>query len=309
MAAAGRAIEAVGLGGAALALFLGGLLLPAGGLLTGVSPLPLLVLAGRKGLPLAAAVGTGGAFAALALETRAGPAFLLEGVAPALVMAAAARRAKGPVPPILAGAGMSLTGLLLLLASRVGFQPGAALAAFGAHVDGVLNDVIAGVGAMGLPAEAVQGLAARMGELRDAVVAMLPGLLAAADLLTAVLVFATAGAIVRRGGGAAAPLPPLREWRLHDAWVWGFIGAGLLTLLPGTAGRVGLNLLVPVIGLYFVEGIVVAGALVRRFRLPSTIWAFGLLLLLLQPLAAFGVAALGLFDIWCGFRPREGAAR
>lgn len=309
MAAAGRAIETVGLGGAALALFLAGLLLPAGGLLTGLSPMPLLVLAGRKGLPLAAAVGAGGVVAALALQTRAGAAFLLEGVAPALVMAAAAHRAKTPVPPILAGAGMSLAGLLLLLGSRVGFRPGAALTGFGAHVDRVLNDVIAGLAAMGLPAEQVQGLAARMSDLRDAVVAMLPGLLATADLFTAVLVFGIAGAIVRRGGGAAAPFPPLREWRLHDAWVWGFIGAGLLTLLPGTAGRVGLNLLVPVIGLYFVEGMVVAGALARRFRLPSTIWAFGLLLLLLQPLVAFAVAALGLFDIWCGFRRREGTAR
>lgn len=309
MAAVGRAIEAVGLGGAALALFLAGLFLPAGGLLTGISPMPLLVLAGRKGLPLAAAVGAVGAFAALALQARAGAAFLFEGVAPALVMAAAVRRAKTPVPPVLAGAGMSLAGLLLLLGFRVGFWPGAALIAFGAHVDGVLNDVIAGLAAVGLPGEQVQGLAARMGDLRDAVVAMLPGLLVTADLLTAVLVYGIAGAIVRRSDGAAGPFPPLREWRLHDAWVWGFIGAGLLTLVPGTAERIGLNLLVPMIGLYFVEGMAVAGALARRFRLPPTIWAFGLLLLFLQPLVAFAVAALGLFDIWCGFRHREGTAR
>ena len=306
MVAGRRAVEAVALGGAALALFGVGLLLPAGGLLTGLSPVPLLVLAGWRGLRVAAVVSAGTAAAALALPGGTAPAFLLEVAAPALVMGAAARRATTPVPPVLAGAAAGLVGLALLVGSRVGFEAGAAVRAFAAHVDGVLNDLIAGMSGMGLPGEQVREMAAWMGGLRDAVVALLPGLLATGELLMAVLVYGAAGAILRRLG---SPLPPLGEWRLADGWVWGFIGTGVLTLLPGATGRLGMNLFVPVIGLYFLEGVAVATELGRRFRLPPGFWAFGLLLLLLQPLAAFAVAALGLFDIWCGFRRRERTAR
>lgn len=305
MAAGGRAVQAAALGGAALVLFVGGLLLPAGGFLTVVSPIPLLVLAGRRGLPLTAAVGAGAALMALALEARAAAAFLLQVAAPALAMGAAARRAKTPVPPVLAGAGAGLVGVALLVGWGVGFRPGAAVAAVGAHVDGVLNDLVAGASRMGLPGEQVRELAGWMGGLRDAVVALLPGLLTTAELLRAVLVYGVAGAILRRLG---APLPPLAEWRLADGWVWVFIGAGSLMVLPATR-QLGLNLFVPVIGLYFVEGVAVAADLARRYRLPPGFWAFGLLLLLLQPLTAFAVAALGLFDVWCGFRRRERTAR
>lgn len=306
MVAGRRALEAVALGGAALALFGAGLLLPGGGLLTGLSAVPLLVLAGRHGLRVTGVVGAGVAAAALALPGRAAPAFLLGAAAPALAMGVAARRAATPVPPVLAGAAAGLVGLALLVGSRVGFQPGAAVSAFAAHVDGVLNDLIAGASGMGLPGEQVREMAAWMGGLRDAVVALLPGLLATGELLMAVLVYGVAGAILRRLG---SPLPPLGEWRLADGWVWGFIGSGVLTLLPGAAGRLGMNLFVPVIGLYFLEGVAVAADLTRRFRLPPGFWAFGLLFLLLQPLTAFAVAALGLFDIWCGFRRRERTAR
>ncbi|MEK7367220.1 MAG: DUF2232 domain-containing protein [candidate division NC10 bacterium] len=305
MAAGGGAVEAGALGGAALVLFVGGLLLPAGGFLTVVSPIPLLVLAGRGGLPLTAAVGAGAALMALALEAQAAAAFLLQVAAPVLAMGAAARRAKTPVPPVLAGAGAGLVGVALLVGWGVGFRPGAAVAAVGAHVDGVLNDLVAGASRMGLPGEQVRELAGWMGGLRDAVVALLPGLLATAELLRTVLVYGVAGAILRRLG---APLPPLAEWRLADGWVWAFIGAGSLMVLPATR-QLGMNLFVPVIGLYFVEGVAVAADLARRYRLPPGLWAFGLLLLLLQPLTAFAVAALGLFDVWCGFRRRERTAR
>jgi len=271
-----------------------------------MSPIPLLVLAGRGGLPLTAAVGAGAALMAFVLEARAAAGFLLQAAAPALAMGAAARRANTPVPPVLAGAGAGLVGVALLVGSRVGFRPGAAVAAFGAHVDGVLNDLIAGAGRMGLPGEQVRDLSAWMGGLRDAVVALLPGLLATAELLMAVLVYGIAGAILRRRG---TPPPPLAAWRLADGWVWTFIGAGILTLLPSPARPLGLNLFVAVIGLYFLEGVAVAAELAHRFRLPPGLWAFGLLLLLLQPLTAFVVAALGLFDIWCGFRRRERTAR
>ncbi|MCI0372085.1 MAG: YybS family protein [candidate division NC10 bacterium] len=305
MAAARRGVEAAALGGAALVLFMAGLFLPAGGLLTGLSPIPLVVLAGRWGLPVTAAVGAGAALIGFAVQARVALAFLLEGVAPALAMGAVARWAKTPVPPVLAGAGAGLVGVALQVGWGVGFRPVAAVAAFGAHVDGVLNDLVAGASRAGLPGEQVRDLAAWMGGLRDAVVALLPGLLTTAELLTAVLVYGVAGAILRRLGTS---LPPLGEWRLADGWVWGFIGAGSLTVLPATR-QLGLNLFVPVIGLYFVEGVAVAAELARRFRLPPGIWAFGLLLLLLQPLTAFAVAALGLFDIWCGFRRRERTAR
>jgi uncharacterized protein YybS (DUF2232 family) len=65
---------------------------------------------------------------------------------------------------------------------------------------------------------------------------------------------------------------------------------------------VGLNVLVLVSLVYLVQGLGVMVFYMNRASVP-TIWrSLAYLFLAIQPLFLLGVAAFGLFDLWCDFR-------
>jgi hypothetical protein len=65
---------------------------------------------------------------------------------------------------------------------------------------------------------------------------------------------------------------------------------------------VGLNVLIVLIALYFLQGLNIGVSLFQRFRLPKFLVAVSVLLLLFQPIVPLLVAGVGLFDVWFGFR-------
>ena len=65
---------------------------------------------------------------------------------------------------------------------------------------------------------------------------------------------------------------------------------------------VGLNGLIMLLGLYFLQGLSIAAFLFRRFQLPRFLATLSVILLLFQPFFTLLVAGLGLFDVWFGFR-------
>ena len=65
---------------------------------------------------------------------------------------------------------------------------------------------------------------------------------------------------------------------------------------------IGLNGLILLAGLYFLQGLCIAGFLFRRFQLPRFLVTLSVLLLVIQPFLTLVVAGLGLFDVWFAFR-------
>jgi hypothetical protein len=65
---------------------------------------------------------------------------------------------------------------------------------------------------------------------------------------------------------------------------------------------VGLNVLIVLTALYFLQGLNIGVSLFQRFRLPKFLVAVSVLLLLFQPIVPLLVAGVGLFDVWFGFR-------
>jgi hypothetical protein len=65
---------------------------------------------------------------------------------------------------------------------------------------------------------------------------------------------------------------------------------------------VGLNGLIILIGLYFLQGLSIAAYLFQQFQLPRILVALSVLLLLSLPILPLLVAGLGLFDVWFAFR-------
>ena len=93
------------------------------------------------------------------------------------------------------------------------------------------------------------------------------------------------------------------RWQLPEPLVWVFIAGGALYLMPlRWLQAVGLNVLIILVGLYFLQGLSIAAFLFARFHLPRALAALSVLLLLFQPFLALLVAGLGLFDVWFAFR-------
>jgi uncharacterized protein YybS (DUF2232 family) len=65
---------------------------------------------------------------------------------------------------------------------------------------------------------------------------------------------------------------------------------------------VGLNGLIVLLGLYFLQGLSIAAFLFRRFQLPRFLATLSVILLVFQPFFTLLVAGLGLFDVWFAFR-------
>lgn len=269
-----------------------------------LTPLPFVLLRLRHGLP--------GLVLALALTTlalggltsaRQGLAFLLEFGLPAILLAEGLRRAIRPEVVVTGVAALlTLGGVgVLVLSSEEWTRPAAAVSQ---HVEGLLGDMEAFTARVGLSGEGPPPLYGSMGTLRAFLQAAFPGLFFAGSLLTAsgyVLLLRT---LVRRWPAQLGGFtPPPFRWELPELLVWAFIGAGALYLTGFSWLRaVGLNLLIILLGLYFLQGLCIAAFLFQRFHLPRFLAPLSVLLLLFQPFLTLLVAGVGLFDVWFAFR-------
>jgi uncharacterized protein YybS (DUF2232 family) len=296
--------EAVLAGLVAVGLFVSGSVVPLFGLLLSLlCPLPFVGVGlrhGRRALLLALAVA--GLALAVPLSVRQAAVFLLEFGLPAVVLETGLRRgARTETVVIGVAAVLALGGATVLtLVSGRWDDPASAVAR---HVDGLLLDMEALTARMGL-ADAVGAPAAGARGLRDLLLAAFPGLLFVGSLLTAAAYVFVLQAAVRRWPDrwASARVSAFR-WELPEALVWVFIGSGA-AFLSGVPGLkpVGLNGLIILLGLYFLQGLSIAAFLFQRFQLPRFLATLAVIVLVFQPFFVLLVAGLGLFDVWFAFR-------
>jgi uncharacterized protein YybS (DUF2232 family) len=288
----------------AVGCFSAGIFFPfVGAMLILLCPLPLAALALRRGRPAFLA----GACLVLLLLGVLGSswqaaAFALEFAGPALLLAEALRRGRRPEGVAVAVAlWLSLGGLAVLISgTRQWDQP---LLAVRQHLDGLLRDVEGMTARLGL-AEGPEAAAASAAQVRRWLLTAFPGLFLAGNLLAAATYDATLRWLARRnpaafGGTAPAPW----HWALPEPLVFAFIGAGALSVTGVRhLAEIGLNGLLVLAGLYFLQGVSIVLYWIHRFQLPRFVVAVSAVLLLLQPLAMILVAGVGLFDVWCAFR-------
>ena len=289
---------------ASLTLALAGTTIPIAGVFFALlTPLPLILLGVRQGRG-AALLGMLGVGASLALlQGRGGYVwiFSLEFGLTALVLAEAIRREWTPETSVAAGSvaviGSSLLGLFIL--SRGG---GGVMAYFLGQIDVALQEAMALYSKMGFAPEESGAISAAAQQLQRFLLATAPGLFIAVALLTT-----SANYFLARTGLTRVSTPPGSDsgfaWKMPDALVWVFIASAALFLsgLP-IVKQIGLNGLVVMMTLYFLQGLAIAAFWIRRLKLPAFVRVLGVVLLLLQPLLLLLLTGVGLFDIWFAFR-------
>ena len=292
----------------AVGLLASGSLLPVLGVfLSLLSPLPFVLLRLRHGFPV---LSLALALTALTLAGLSsgmqGMAFLLEFGLPAMLLAEGLRRGSRPellvttVAVLLTLGGMGV----LVLASEDWAHP---LSAIGRHGEDILAQMEAFGAQLGVPGDGPGVLAGSPtfpAFLRLAFRVAFPALSFVGSLLTAGGYLVLLRALTRQwtaqlGGGTPEPL----RWELPEVLVWAVIAAGALYLTGlSRVQAVGLNLLIILVGLYFLQGLSIAAFLFQRFQLPRVLAALSVFLLLFHPVFPLLVAGVGLFDVWFGFR-------
>ena len=100
---------------------------------------------------------------------------------------------------------------------------------------------------------------------------------------------------------------PFARWQLPPRLIWGLILAGFLWLMPvEVVSVVGLNLLVVLLPLYFLQGMAVVSSFLQKKPYPPLVKGLIYLLsLIFNPLPII-ITCVGVFDLWIDFRrPRQ----
>jgi uncharacterized protein YybS (DUF2232 family) len=296
-----------GAGVLAALLFCSLVFLPALSLVALVSPVPLLVLRLRHGLPTGLlAVALAAALVSAAASAGAGLAFTLALVAPALLVAESLARGRGMLRGCAWGFALLVaqTGLALLFSSEAMAER--SLAPF-EHLRSAA--FISELNTSGVPEETVREFVEQVGAARDAMAVVFP---AAWIIAAAMVVIANAGLLrlyLRRRDPGWLEEGEFERLRLPLALVPVFILAGASVVLP-LARPAAYNVLLVVAFFFALQGLTVVGFYARRLAAPPLLRLLVLLLVLANPWAPQILALLGLFDNWFDFRrwaepPRE----
>ena len=99
------------------------------------------------------------------------------------------------------------------------------------------------------------------------------------------------------------PIGDFITFRNPDMLVWLLIAAGFSMLLPTSSVTTpALNILLVVILLYFLQGMAVVMAMIKRSSVSALVRIVLYALLIIQPYLLAVIAGIGLFDLWVDFR-------
>jgi uncharacterized protein YybS (DUF2232 family) len=131
----------------------------------------------------------------------------------------------------------------------------------------------------------------------------IPGLAICGILFTAWINLLLARPLLRRVGLPIPDFGSLNRWRAPDVLIWILIGCGLLLLMPvGGLKFIGLNGLLVMLQIYFLQGVGIVSFFFEKMRFPLIIrWVLYIFTLQMLPL----VISLGIFDMWLNVRKIE----
>jgi len=105
------------------------------------------------------------------------------------------------------------------------------------------------------------------------------------------------------GNGQVIMKPEFSSWICPDRLVWvGILGGFLIVTRVSLLVTIGLNTVILLLAVYFVQGIAIISFFFKKKNIPLGFRIIAYALIGIIQLFLFLVAALGLFDIWIDFR-------
>ncbi len=135
------------------------------------------------------------------------------------------------------------------------------------------------------------------------IVRILPGILVSSALGVSWINLLVARRYCRAAAVDFCLQEKLTYWKAPELLVWFAIAGGIMVLLPdGRLTFPGMNLLIVLGSIYFLQGIAIAAFYFDKWKMPAFARALIYAVLILQQFASMATAAVGLFDMWFDFR-------
>lgn len=102
--------------------------------------------------------------------------------------------------------------------------------------------------------------------------------------------------------------PQFRLWQLPDRLIWLAIICALLTVVPGMARNIAVNVLIILSAVYCVQGFALTVFFMDKWRVPPLLRSFIYVMIIFQSFGTLVLVMLGVADIWLDFRkldPKE----
>jgi uncharacterized protein YybS (DUF2232 family) len=121
------------------------------------------------------------------------------------------------------------------------------------------------------------------------------------------LLFLVAALNLMARGRYSMPGPAFALWKTPERLVWVLIATGFtVAFTAGPVHAVGLNLLVVLVPVYFLQGMAVLDCFLRRKSMSPLLRGFCYMLVTLFNPLPMVITGVGVFDLWIDFRkPRE----
>ncbi len=159
---------------------------------------------------------------------------------------------------------------------------------------------------MGVTPENVQILSQSLDQIHYVLVRILPALMVSATLLATWANLLIARPLLKRRNLFYPGFGPLNHWSAPDFLVWCAIGGGMSLMIPNQAIKmIGMNALIVLLVIYFLQGIAILSFFFEKKRFPRILKIFIYCLIALQQILLLLIIGLGFFDLWLNFRKLE----
>ena len=156
---------------------------------------------------------------------------------------------------------------------------------------------------MGMSEENVHLIAQSLDKIQDALIRIIPSLVAVSTLFAAWTSILLAKPLLLRRSLFYPDFGPLNLWQAPEILVWGVIGCGAALFLPSTDIKIiALNGLLVLMTVYFFQGIAIVSYFFSKKGIPRIFRVFMYALIAIQQLILLAVIGLGFFDMWFNFR-------
>ena len=156
---------------------------------------------------------------------------------------------------------------------------------------------------MGVSEESLIQLSNSLEQIHYVLIRIVPAMVIGSTLFVAWINLLLAKGILTAKGVFFPDFGRLNHWKAPDALIWLFIGCGGMLLMPGNSLKMlGLNGLLILLTVYFLQGIAVVSYYFEKKRFPRALRLFLYTLIALQQFILLLIIGLGLFDIWLNFR-------
>lgn len=171
------------------------------------------------------------------------------------------------------------------------------------YVDSSIRESIKVLEQTGLSTEDLAMIRENAGKIRGLLADFFPSMLLVGLTFITWINAIAARYLFRRAGIDCSFFEDLSRWKVPDHIIWLFIIAVGAILIPLKEVQVtGLNIMIPLIFTYFLQGLAIISYFFRQKMVPPPLRAMVYIFTFTFQYIPIAVSALGLFDLWIDFR-------